>query len=121
VIEALRTAQSLRLVAGDGPRPGVEIGMVVVDGELIVRAFRGIRSAWYQAALTHRHGRISLDGVERAVEFQPYTGPADAVSAAYRAKYGEQSWFVTSPAAQEATLLVTPPPAGAAKSASTAW
>ncbi|GIM98035.1 hypothetical protein Ato02nite_098280 [Paractinoplanes toevensis] len=48
----LNAARSLRLTAGTDPARVVELGMVVVGGELYVRAFRGRDSAWFRAAPT---------------------------------------------------------------------
>ena len=49
-LTVLADASSLRLTAGDGPCFEVELGMVLVHGELYVRAYRGPESRWFQAA-----------------------------------------------------------------------
>jgi hypothetical protein len=51
---AVRTdSGSLNLPAGDDGQPGAKIGMVVVGGELYVRAYRGAQSGWYRAGGTY--------------------------------------------------------------------
>jgi hypothetical protein len=75
-LAVLTDSGSLSLSAGDDGQPGVETGMVVVGGELYVRAYRGAQS-----------------------------GPADAIDAAYQAKYGNISAVATTPQARSATIL----------------
>ncbi|CAG6390696.1 DUF2255 family protein [Streptomyces cocklensis] len=110
--DLLSTAGSLVLTAGSGDRPGVEVGMVVVDGGLYVRAYRGVRSRWYQAAREHGHGRIQLGSVTCDVLLA--TGdvePAAGLDAAFRAKYGAAAEaFVTGPQARAATIRIDPAP-----------
>ncbi|MFF5499875.1 DUF2255 family protein [Streptomyces aquilus] len=103
---------SLVLTAGDTDRPGVEIGMAVVDGELYVRAYRGVRSRWYRAAREHGHGTIRVGAVSRDVLLA--TGdlhlPA-GLDAAFRAKYGEVAdALVANPRARAATIRIDPAP-----------
>jgi hypothetical protein len=101
---------SLVLTAGDADRPGVEIGMVVVDGELYVRAYRGVRSRWYRAAREHGHGTIRMGAVSRDVlltagDLEPPAG----LDAAFRAKYGAVAdALVESPQARAATIRIDP-------------
>ncbi|KUN18797.1 hypothetical protein AQJ23_39395 [Streptomyces antibioticus] len=103
---------SLVLTAGDTDGPGVEIGMAVVDGELYVRAYRGVRSRWYQAARTHGHGTIQVGGGSRPVllttgDLQPPAG----LDAAFRGKYGAVAdALVASPQARAATIRIDPAP-----------
>ncbi|MBZ9645564.1 DUF2255 family protein [Streptomyces sp. PSKA30] len=109
----LSETYSLVLTAGDGDRPGVEIGMVVVDGELYVRAYRGVRSRWYRAAREHGHGTIQVGGVTRDVllttrDLEPPAG----LDAAFRGKYGPVAdALVARPETHAATIRVDPAPA----------
>ncbi|MFI9834547.1 DUF2255 family protein [Streptomyces sp. NPDC051913] len=107
---------SLVLTAGDAERPGVEIGMVVVDGELYVRAYRGIRSRWYRAARELGHGTIRVGAVSRDVLLT--TSGLDlpaGLDAAFRGKYGMiADALVASPEARAATIRIDPAPAPAA-------
>ncbi|MFD7309618.1 DUF2255 family protein [Promicromonospora sp. NPDC059942] len=115
--EALRDAPSLHLSAGpagsvdpDAPgAPEVEVGMVLADGELYVRAQRGTTSQWYRAAVSHGSGRVRVAGETVAVRFEP-AGPevAPAVDTAYRSKYGSLASFAVGGAARAATLRISP-------------
>lgn len=123
----LAGTESLVLTAGDDGQDGrdgedggdgddrVEIGMVLVHGELYVRAHRGTPSRWYQAARKHGHGRIRVGDVTRDVLLETLetcdTGLAAEIDAAYRNKYGPMAdTFVTSPAARAATIRIIPAP-----------
>jgi hypothetical protein len=108
----LSETYSLALTAGDGDLPGVELGMVVVDGELYVRAYRGVRSRWYRAAREHGHGRIQVGGVGRDVllETRGLELPA-GIEAAFRGKYGQPAEaLVASDEARAATIRIDPAP-----------
>ena len=107
-LTVLADASSLRLTAGDGPGPEVELGMVLVHGELYVRAYRGPESLWFQAAQETGRGRIRAGALARDVLLVPAPGPADAIGAAYRAKYGNTGTLVASPQALAATLRIDP-------------
>ncbi|MFG1663945.1 DUF2255 family protein [Streptomyces sp. Y7] len=108
----LSETYSLVLTAGDGDRPGVEIGMVVVDGELYVRAYRGVRSRWYRAARKHGHGTIRLGGTSHAVLLTTRALDLPAgLDAAFRDKYGSVAdALVANPAAHAATIRIDPSP-----------
>ncbi len=107
----LAGADALTLTAGSGPHPGVEIGMVLVDGELYVRAYRGARSRWYLAARDHGHGRVVVAGAARDVLLVTDAAmPHPAVDAAYRAKYGPAAALVAGPQAHAATIRIDPAP-----------
>ncbi|WP_439376762.1 DUF2255 family protein [Amycolatopsis lexingtonensis] len=104
----LTGAESLVLTAGS--EGGVELGMVLVRGELYVRAYRGAGSRWYRAAREHGHGRIRLGNVTRDVVLETPVGePAAEIDAAYRRKYGQAAGsLVASPAAHAATVRIVP-------------
>ncbi|MFE7392750.1 DUF2255 family protein [Streptomyces sp. NPDC057582] len=108
----LTGSESLVLTAGDDGHPGVEIGMVLVRGELYVRAYRGGRSRWYQAAQKHSHGQIRVGTVTRDVLLETRgTRPASEIDAAYRNKYGQAAGpLAASPAAHTATIRIDPAP-----------
>jgi hypothetical protein len=67
----------------------METGMVVAGDELHVRAYRGGQSGWYRAAREHGDERIRAGAVHRNVllQIRAEIGPADAIDAAYQAKY----------------------------------
>ncbi|MGW5275012.1 DUF2255 family protein [Streptomyces sp. NPDC004044] len=106
----LTGSESLVLAAGDDGHPGVEIGMVLVRGELYVRAFQGARSRWYQAAQKHGHGQIRVGALTRAVLLETRdTMPTAEIDAAYRNKYGRSAGaLVASPTAYAATIRIDP-------------
>ncbi|MGW2034648.1 DUF2255 family protein [Streptomyces spinosus] len=111
--DLLAETYALTLTAGDdGQGEGVEIGMVVVDGDLYVRAYRGVRSRWYQAARDHGHGRIRVAGVTRDVCFRTRDLElSPGLEAAFRAKYGALAdALVASPEARAATIRIDPAP-----------
>lgn len=94
----------------DGTERGwTPIWVVRVDDDLYVRSAAGDGSDWYRHATQHNQARVRAGGVEADVKLQLVMDPTvnDQVSAAYRAKYGNQgSWlarFLTPPAT-EATL-----------------
>ena len=107
----LRDAFSLHLSAGPaGPdAPEVEVGMVLVDGELYVRSQRGTTSQWYRAAIRHGEGRVRVAGKTVAVRFEPAAPEAAAaVDAAYRSRYGASASFAVGRTARAATLRISP-------------
>ncbi len=115
----LSEAYSLVLTVGDGSHPGVEIGMVVVDGELYVRAYRGVHSRWYRAAREHGNGRIQVAAVTRDVLLETHgLEPSAEIDAAFRDKYGRPAdALMASTEARAATIRIAPaatPGAGAA-------
>jgi hypothetical protein len=87
------------------------IWSVTVDGDLYVRAFSGLESRWYQAAVSQRAGRITSAGLTRAVDFEPVTGPInERIDAAYRAKYTGSPYLgpMVAARARAATIRITP-------------
>ncbi|MER8067320.1 DUF2255 family protein [Streptomyces sp. NPDC094034] len=105
-------AQELILtVAHDGETPTgqVELGFVLVSGDLYIRAFRGTRSTWFRQARRIGEGRIEVGGRTLPVSIEP-ADPAlsDAIDAAYRSRFGMMAGLVLNSAAQVATLKLTP-------------
>jgi hypothetical protein len=102
------SAESLTLSAGEHEEPCVEVGMVLVDGELYVRAYRGTGSRWYRAAHELGHGRIRVGDIDRDVDLLAVADGnlADAIDAAYHAKYGSIGSIATTVAARSATIRV---------------
>jgi hypothetical protein len=73
----------------DGTLSGfVTIWAVRAGDDVFVRSAHGYENPWFQRALRSGQGRIRAGGVERDVQFDaPGPEAADAVSAAYHAKY----------------------------------
>lgn len=86
------------------------IWSVVVGNELYVRAYSGIVSSWYQAALSQKAGRIYVAGKIYDVQF----GAAEAdmkeyIDAAYRWKYAGSPYLnaMTNERSGAATVKIT--------------
>jgi len=112
-IRNLADANSLKLTAGPDLRKVVEIGMVVVDHDLYVRAFRGPSSAWFRAAVTATSGTVAVHGIRRSVTFRAVNGELvdgidDRIDHAFRAKYGDAAPLVADRRARAATLRIAP-------------
>jgi hypothetical protein len=70
------------------------IWSVAVGGALYVRAYNGVKSSWYQAALKQKAGRIIAAGMTREVTFEPVDGEMqDSIDEAYRAKYRDSPYL----------------------------
>ena len=61
---------------------------LVIGGNVYVRAANGQESRWYQAAVARKAGRVRVAGQYYDVVFEPAgDDDADAIDAAYEAKY----------------------------------
>ena len=94
-------------------RPYVTIWAVRVGDDVYVRSAHGGDNPWFRRAASSGQGRIRARGLERDVQFStPGPGAADAVTAAYHAKYDRYGpaivGGVVSPEALRSTLRVTP-------------
>ncbi|MFJ2954593.1 DUF2255 family protein [Streptomyces sp. NPDC087270] len=71
----------------------MEIGVVVVDGAVFVRASRGPSSRWFRATQERHRGAVRVDGTVRQVAFDvPARTDARltrAIDDAYTRKYGD--------------------------------
>lgn len=97
----------------DGETPGTPtwIWSVRIDNDLYVRAYNGVESRWYQAAVSQRAGRIDAAGLTREVSFEPVDGPInDRIDEAYRAKYDGSPYLapMIGSRARAATVRVIP-------------
>lgn len=76
-----------------------------------MRAYNGQASRWYRAAMRQKHGQITSAGMTRDVLFRSADIEAqDAISAAYRAKYGSSPYLkpMIGLQAQSATVEISP-------------
>lgn len=99
-------------------RKPLPVWVVLVNGNLYVRSYRGRAGAWFQAAQATYEGRIRAGGVEKDVVFVEETDPAvnDRIDAAYRAKYGRYPQYVApmvTPEVRATTLKIIPKATGA--------
>lgn len=82
---------------------------VAIDGKLYVRAYNGLTSRWYQAAVRQKAGRIHAVGLIKEVLFEPVNGPLnDRIDDAYRAKYRGSPYLgaMISEQAKSATIRI---------------
>ncbi len=87
------------------------IWCVAVEGDLYVRAYNGVQSRWYQAAIKQRAGRINTAGKTIDVKFEPVSGALnDRIDDAYRAKYSTSSYLapIISERSRAATVRILP-------------
>jgi hypothetical protein len=102
-------AESLWLAAGHEADVSVEVGMVVVEDRVYVRAFRGPEPQWVRAALSSGTGRVRVRDSLFPVDFRQVKTDLDpAVDDAYASKYGAASPLVATPAARSASLRIDP-------------
>ena len=87
------------------------IWSVAVKDGLYVRAYNGVKSRWYQAALQNRAGRIIAGDLTKVVTFEPVDAPInDRIDDAYRVKYGDSAYLspMVSARARAATVKIMP-------------
>lgn len=87
------------------------IWSVVVDDSLYVRAYNGVDSRWYQAAMRQKAGRVTVAGTSKGVSFLPVDGAInDLIDDAYGAKYKTSPYLnqMISARAKGATVKVVP-------------
>src|SRR6266545_2779547 len=87
------------------------IWSVAVDDALYVRAYNGVKSRWYQAAVRQMAGRIIAAGMTQEVTFERVDGSInDPIDDAYRAKYRGSPYLraMIGARARSATVKVMP-------------
>src|SRR5262249_1314794 len=85
------------------------IWSVTVNHGLYVRAYHGIKSSWYQAAIKQKAGKIQAAGMTKRVRFKPVTGEInDPIDEAYRKKYKGNPFVkaMTSEKVRAATIRI---------------
>lgn len=84
---------------------------VVVDGELYVRAYNGVYSQWYNAALIQKGGRIIAAGKTYEVQFEQVEGEINhRIDEAYKKKYSSSPYLspMIGERAKAATIKIIP-------------
>ena len=88
-LSALREVKELRIRTGKHPDSAVVIWIVVADGEVFVRSFRGAKGRWYRDLASG--GPATLEFARRSLPVQavPANQPAviERVSQAFLSKY----------------------------------
>lgn len=98
----------------DGKTTGTPtwIWEVTVDGELYVRAYNGVRSRWYRAAIEQKAGRIFAADSIYDVAFEPIKGIDinDTIDEAYKKKYSGSPYLsaMISERTRAATVRIYP-------------
>jgi hypothetical protein len=85
------------------------IWSVLVDEQLYVRAYYGIKSRWYNAAIQQKAGKIEAAGMEKQVRFEPVSGEINQkIDEAYTQKYSKSPYLLDmiSNRAKAATIRV---------------
>ena len=78
------------------------IWSVSVDDLLFVRAYHGVKSRWYIAAVHQKAGKIEAAGFKKQVRFKTVSGEIqDRIDEAYKEKY-QKSPFLKSMISQKA-------------------
>ncbi len=84
---------------------------VVVDGDLYVRAYNGVYSQWYNAALIQKGGRIIAANRTYDVQFELVEGEINnRIDDAYKKKYSNSSYLLPmiGERAKAATIRIIP-------------
>ncbi|SFV31723.1 DUF2255 family protein [Thermoflavifilum thermophilum] len=88
------------------------IWCVAVEGELYVRAYHGLQSSWYRAAVRQQAGRIRAAGQTWQVRFEPVNDSSllDRIDEAYRIKYKGSPYLnpMIGTSARAATVRIIP-------------
>ena len=85
---------------------------MIVDGRLFIRAYTGVISSWYKAALAQGAGHVHSGGVSylmRCVKADPAL--ADVIDDSYRVKYAGANPYLEMelhPRVREVTVEVIP-------------
>jgi hypothetical protein len=83
----------MRTPRRDGSESSRPIWVVVVDGDVYVRSYRGARGAWFRRALADGRATIAVHDTTVPVGVEPDDDEEvnGRVSEAFQAKYGEGS------------------------------
>jgi hypothetical protein len=87
------------------------IWSVVVEDLLYVRAYHGIHSRWYRAAIQQKAGKIKAAGMTKHVHFEPVQGEVNKrIDRAYQVKYHDSRFLkdMIGKKAKEATVKISP-------------
>lgn len=114
-VEKIVNADDLKIAPfrEDGKTYGTPtwIWAVAVDGDLYVRAYNGVNSRWYMAAMLQKAGRIIAAGMIKEVRFEPVQEDMKAaINEAYKKKYTKSPYLseMISNRASTATVKIIP-------------
>lgn len=110
-LATLREQEELVLVIPwEGPGSAVRrvpVWVVVVDGAVYLRSWKGVGAGWYRRISAHPDAAVELDGAEVPSGYlRDDASPVAAISAEYLRKYGHTPYAepMTLPTAAEATV-----------------
>ncbi|HJQ56373.1 MAG TPA: DUF2255 family protein [Vineibacter sp.] len=90
----LDKVQEFDIRTGKHPKTAVVIWVVVDNGEVFVRSFRGAKGRWYRDLATGGSATLEFNGRELAVQAVPANDPAaiERVSGAFLKKYARSPY-----------------------------
>jgi len=110
--DAFARVDEVRIRPRGSSRRGVPIWVVVADGAVHIRSYKGRTAQWFASATAAGTAEIEVDGQFLAVRLTAATSPAAiaAVSAAFLAKYRASPYAAAMvlPDVLDTTLRVTP-------------
>lgn len=114
-LEKINNADDLKIAPfrEDGKTYGTPtwIWAVAVHGNLYVRAYNGVKSGWYKAAMLQKAGRIIAAGMTKEVGFEPVQEDMKAaIDEAYKKKYNNSPYLseMLSNRANTASVKIIP-------------
>jgi hypothetical protein len=116
-LEAIGRVEEITLAvqrSDGGLHAPVTIWIGETGGQVYVRSGNGVGGSWYRHAMTTSRGRLNAAGLSVDVVIEPVaeTPTIEAVSAAYRHKYGRYEKIygqpIVTPRSESATLKLSP-------------
>jgi hypothetical protein len=112
ILDALHSAQEVRIRTSRRPDRGVTIWIVVAGEMVFVRSFRGPKAVWYSAAMADGQASLEIEGRLVAVRVTPVGDAATiaAVSQGFLRKYAESPYAqaMVAPEILGTTLRLSP-------------
>jgi hypothetical protein len=112
VLDALHSAQEVRIRTSKRPDRGVAIWMVVAGETVFVRSSRGPKAIWYGAATADGQASLEIGGRLVAVRVTPVADRATIVdvSQAFLSKYADSPYAqaMVAPEILSTTLRLSP-------------
>ena len=112
VLDALRSAEEVRIRTGRQPDRGATIWIVVAGEMVFVRSFRGPKAIWYGGAMVDGRASLEIEGRLVPVPVTPTDDPATiaAVSRAFLDKYADSPYAqaMVAPEILGTTLQLSP-------------
>lgn len=112
-LEKINSADDLHIspFREDGKTYGTPTWIWAVNDDLYVRAYNGVNSRWYKAAIQQKAGRIITAGMPKDVRFeQAQEDLKSVIDEAYRKKYSNSPYLspMIGARASAATVKIIP-------------